>query len=122
MLLLFKHVDRIVVMDMASYNALKEAGFNKTVYLPNPLSSEVQQLIEKHNDLRRESRKIVFAGHVGESKGVIELVQACCGISQIKLELLGKYTTPNIKERLFEVVGAKDRDWLSIPGNKPFEG
>ena len=91
------------------------------VYLPNPLSLEVQELIEKNSQLTREPRKIVYAGHVGENKGVFELVKACSQISQIKLELLGKYSTPAIKESLFCDADKNGKEWLSIPGNKPFE-
>ena len=118
---LFNRVDRIVVMDLASYKALKEAGFGNMVYLPNPLSGEVTNLVEKHGDLKREPGKIVFAGHVTENKGVFELVKACSQICQIKLELLGKCATTEIKDKLFEAVGNNKKDWLEIPGNKPFE-
>ena len=121
LLRLLKHIDCAVVMDMASFRALKEAGFNNVCYLPNPLSLEVQQLIEKQGNLERESRKIVFAGHVGEAKGVFELVEACRDIQGVKLELLGKITTEDTKGKLLSLAGNGADQWLSIPGNKPFE-
>ena len=121
MIRLFNRVDRIVVMDMASYNALKDAGFEKMVYLPNPLSDEVIKFAEKYGELKREPRKIVYAGHVTENKGVYELVKACSQIHPIKLELLGKCATPDIKYKLFDCIGKNNKEWLEIPGNKPFE-
>ena len=119
--LLFKNADKVIVMDMGSYNALQKAGYDKMVYLPNPLSPYVVQIIEKSGNLERESRKIVYAGHIVESKGVVELIRACRQIEGVKLECLGKYATPEIKERLIELAGGRQEEWLSVPGNKPFE-
>lgn len=121
LLRLMKRIDQAVVMDKASLIALQEAGFNNVSFVPNPLSSEVQQLIEKQGELKRESRKIVFAGHVGVAKGVFELVDACRGIADVKLELLGKLATEDTKEQLMQMAGEYAERWLSIPGNKPFE-
>lgn len=121
LLRLFKRVNRIVVMDRASYNALKEEGFRTMVYLPNPLSSDVMQLIEKYGDMKREPRTIVYAGHVNANKGVFELVKACSQLSRVELSVLGRYSTPDIADRLFDTAGSNSKEWLSIPGNKPFE-
>ena len=118
---LFNAADKVIVMDMASYTALKDAGYEKMTYLPNPLSPEVIKVIEKNGRLERESRKIVYAGHLVESKGVAELVRACSQIEGVKLELIGKYATPEIKDRLMEIAGDRQEEWLSVPGNKPFE-
>lgn len=118
---LLKRIDCAIVMDMASQKALLESGFNNVCYLPNPLSTDVQQLIDKQGNLEREPRKIVFAGHVGEAKGVFELVEACRDIQGVKLELLGKITTEDTKEQLLSLAGGDADQWLSIPGNKPFE-
>ena len=118
---LVKRINRAVVMDRASLEALKSAGFENVCFLPNPLSTEVQRLIEKHGELRREVRKVVFAGHVGVSKGVFELVEACKGIEDVKLEILGKFSSEDVKQKLLETAGDNASEWLSIPGNKPFE-
>lgn len=118
---LLKRIDCAVVMDGASLKVLKDAGFKNVCFLPNPLSVEVQQLIEKQGVLEREPRKIVFAGHVGESKGVFELVEACKDIQGIKLELLGKITIDGNREKLVALGRDNSEQWLNIPGNKPFE-
>ena len=121
LLQVLRRVDRIVVMDRASFLALKEAGFNSVCFLPNPLSSKVQQLVDDNRDAQRESRKIVFAGHVGVEKGVFELVKACHGISDVKLELLGKIVEKDAQDRLLDLAGKDSDGWLSIPGNKTQE-
>lgn len=118
---LLKRIDCAIVMDMSSYNALKEAGYDNVRYLPNPLSTEVQQLIEKHKNVCREPRKIIFAGHVVRTKGVFELVEACSGIKNIKLELLGKVIEEGNIEQLFKLAGNDAKSWLNIPGNKTLE-
>lgn len=118
MMYVFRCVDRIVVMDLASFNALKEIGFTKMVYLPNPLSTEVQYLIEKCDGLIREPRKILYAGHVAKEKGVYELVEVCKQISQIKLELYGKEAVIGTRDELIQIAGDGSESWLNIPGNK----
>ncbi len=121
LLRLFRRVDCIVVMDRASFLSLKEAGFNNVRFLPNPLSSKVQQLVDNNRNAQREPRKIVFAGHVGVEKGVFELVKACREISDVKLELLGKIVENDVQERLRDLAGKDNEGWLSIPGNKTQE-
>lgn len=117
---LMRQIDMAVVMDKASLEALQSAGFKNVCFLPNPLSTDVQRLIEEQGELVREPRRIVYAGHVGVNKGVFELVEACKGIEDVKLEILGKYSSEDVKEKLLEVAGANASVWLSIPGNKPF--
>lgn len=121
LLKLIRRIDCAVVMDRASLESLQEAGFKNVCFLPNPLSEDVRKIIEKHGELKREARKIVFAGHVVASKGVFELVEACREIEGVKLELLGKQTTVDIKEKLMAVAGENASEWLDIPGNRPFE-
>ena len=121
LLRLMRKVNCAVVMDNASLMALKEYGFNNVSYLPNPLSSEVQHVINKLGVLPRESRKVMFAGHVGEAKGVYELVEACSCIQDIKLEILGRLTTEDVKEQLIHLAGENAEKWLNIPGNKSME-
>lgn len=119
---LMRRIDCAVVMDKASLDALQAAGFKNVCLLPNPLSESVCQIIEKNWGAKRDIRKIVFAGHVDVNKGVFELVEACRNIHNVKLDILGKITSTEIKDQLIEVAGGKDSlSWLNIPGNKPFE-
>ncbi len=116
---LMNGIDCAVVMDHYSLNALIKRGYKNAVYLPNPLSTEVQSLIEKCNVDRREPRTIVFAGHVCPSKGVYELVEACKEIKNVRLVILGKETVPGTQDKLFEIVGDGAEKWLTLLGNQP---
>lgn len=118
---LLKRVDCVVVMDGFSLKALREHGYNNVRFVPNPLSTDVQKVIEKYGETEREPRKIVYAGHVLPSKGLKELVEACREIDQIKLEILGKVSDDSFREQLYEIGGENSKSWLEIPGNKPFE-
>ena len=121
LLRLFKRVDCIVVMDPASFDALKAYGLQNVRYVPNPLSEEVQRVIEGCRDIPKEKRKIIFAGHVLPTKGVEELVLACSQIENIELKLLGKVPDESYREHLFALAGNESDRWLSIPGNQPFD-
>ncbi|MBR3449322.1 MAG: glycosyltransferase family 4 protein [Bacteroidales bacterium] len=118
---LLKRVDCVIVMDLFSLNALHENGFFNVRFVPNPLSTDVQKLIEDIGEPERELRKIVFAGHVLPSKGIRELVEACREIHQIKLKILGKVIDDSFREQLYQIGGEHSRRWLEIPGNLPFE-
>jgi len=118
---LASRVDCVVVMDKSSLAALQNCGYNNVRFVPNPLSTDVQQLIEEIGEIEREPRKIVFAGHVLASKGVKELVEACREIHNIKLEILGKVSDEALREHLYQIAGDDAKQWLSIPGNKPFK-
>lgn len=110
-----------VVMDMASYKALKEYGYNNIYYLPNPLAPSVGDVIkEKATKTEREKGKIVFAGHVLPTKGVFELVEACSKIDNIQLNILGQ-VRDEIKIELEEKAGSNKDTWLNIVGNVAFE-
>lgn len=110
-----------VVMDKASYNALTDSGYVNIRYLPNPLALSVSEIIEaKSVNIKRKERKIVFAGHVVPTKGVFELVEACCNISNIQLRILGQ-VKDEIKKELEEKAGPNKDNWLDITGNVSFE-
>lgn len=120
---LIKRIDHAIVMDMASYKALQSYGFNNVSYLPNPLGERVQELIENCKDVERGPRKVLFAGHVTASKGVYELVKACRGIGDVKLDLYGKVLGEGTIRELYELDGdgnGNDKR-LDIPGNKSME-
>lgn len=112
--------DKAVVIDEASYNTLINYGYNNIYLLPNPLSVEVANLINRHGDLKREDRKIVFAGHVVETKGVFELIEACKQIENIKLELLG-FVSDEMRNVLEQKSGANYYKWLDIRGEQSLE-
>lgn len=109
-----KLADAAVTMDMKSYNTLREQGFKNVHYLPNPLSQGIMQQIEKEAATTvREERKLCFVGHVIPTKGVCELVEACKGIKDVKLHVLGK-ATPEVQEKMRKL--ADNGDWLVFRG------
>lgn len=114
-------VDQLVVMDMQSYKALSDYGYEKVSYLPNPLAVSVQQLIEENNDIQRLPNKIVFAGHLVKAKGVYELVEACKQLKGIELEMLGHIPSEEVKDQLIELSEDPTGGWLHIKGARPFE-
>lgn len=118
---LLKRIDRAVVMDMASYNALKTHGYNNLCYLPNPLGEDVRKMIESSGDVKRDEKRVFFAGHVTASKGVYELVEACRDIKGIKLDLYGKVLGENTYDELYRLAGESSEQWLNIPGNKTMD-
>lgn len=118
---LARQVECIAVMDGFSLKALRENGYTNVRFVPNPLSADVQKQIEECGEVRREQRKVVYAGHVLATKGLKELVEACSEIPQIKLEILGKVCDETFREQLYQTGGKESEKWLSIPGNKPFD-
>ena len=114
-------VDCLAVMDRSSVEALRDCGYTNVQFVPNPLSADVQKVIKETDEVVREQRKIVYAGHVLASKGVRELVSACKDIGRIKLELLGKVSDDAYREQLYLLGGKDSKEWLSIPGNKSFK-
>ena len=112
--------DKAVVIDMASYNTLENEGYNNIKLLPNPLTPQVEDIINENKDIKREHRKIVFAGHMVRTKGVFELVEACKDIENIKLRMIG-YVTDEMKSELISVAGGSSNEWLDIAGEQSFE-
>lgn len=118
---LIKRVDCVIVMDMTSYNALKCYGYNNVSYLPNPLGVSVQRMIKERGNEVREPRSVLFAGHITATKGVYELVKACCELNDVKLNLYGKILGKKTKSELYKIAGDESAKWLKVPGNKTME-
>ena len=92
--------DKVIVMDQRSHDALFSEGFSKVSYLPNPLSLEIQENVKNLKDkITRTENRILYVGHIIPSKGITELVRACCLVKGIELHLIGTVT----KEYLYEL-------------------
>lgn len=121
---LFRKVARSVtvniVLDKPSYDAMVYAGYTNVEILPNPLSTTVQRLVEKFKSLPPEPRSIVFVGHMVESKGIFELVEACRDIPEVKVHMIGA-VSDETKNQLFTLGGDNSKKWLNIAGVKSFE-
>ena len=118
---LLRRTDCVVVMDSFSLKALRERKYKNIRFVPNPLPTEVQKIIESLGVTKRDSRKILYAGHVLPSKGLKELVKACREIYQVKLEIIGKVSDEAFREQLYQIGGEGSRNWLAISGNKSFD-
>lgn len=112
--------DLVVLMDKASYTALQERGYKNISLLPNPLSTDTQNLAEKYSNEERKPSEVLFAGHIVVSKGVHELVKACSEIGNIRLVLMGYIPQKDIVDELRCEAGP-DNEWLDIRGVCPFE-
>lgn len=115
-----RKADLSFVMDKASFHTLKDAGYlNKIMYLPNPLSDNVNKLMDKDLvNYERSDNTILFVGHVIPTKGVYELVEACSYIKNIKLILLG-HVNEEIKDKLQQY--DPSGNWLQIRGDVSYE-
>lgn len=110
-----KKVDRVIVMDRLSLNTLCNLGYKNISMIPNPLSLSVENIITSNANIIRKPKTILFAGHVIETKGIIELVEACRNISDIQLRILGR-----ISSEMTELLKQKSNNapWLQIEGEK----
>ena len=105
--------DQVIVMDQLSCQTLLSHGIENVTLLPNPLSDRVLDMIGSVK-ATREERVALFAGHCIPTKGVFELVEACKGIPNIKLRLVGAISS-EMQQKLVEVAG-ENSDWLEIKG------
>lgn len=111
--------DKVVVIDEFTNQTLKDAGFSNTVFLPNPVSQNVSTIVEKNKNNKREERLVLFAGHVIQTKGICELVEACKRIPNIRLKIVGR-VRPNMKEQLQTLAG-ENSEWMQVVGEEPYE-
>lgn len=112
--------DKVIVIDKQSYIALQNEGFTNLVLLPNPLAPSVVEYIAANKDaIKKEERKIVFAGQLLETKGIFELVEVCKSIPQIKLKMLG-HVNETMKDKIFNCLDAGNISWLEIYGNQDY--
>ncbi len=113
-----KSADQVVVIDKASYDTLREKGFNNIRLLPNPVAPHVVEIAAENAEVKKAPRSIIFVGHVVKTKGVFELLEACSKIENINLQLVG-HITPDMQAQI--VSAYKDASWLTICGEKPYD-
>ena len=105
-----------VVLDDESYNVLVSNGFKKVYKVPNPLSLEMSRKIEDMGAVTaRVPRRLLFVGHVIPTKGVYELVQACSGIENVELRLVGR-VEERVKADLQGIASVKENGWMKLLG------
>ena len=113
-----KMSDKTIVIDRASYDVLVQLGYKSIELLDNPIAPQVVKLVEENKNNRRESKSLLFAGHVVRTKGVFELLNACATIDGIKLKLVGNIT-PEIRRDIEQEFGT-NQSWYEVCGEKPY--
>lgn len=117
--MVIRKADLVVVMDEASYKALKINGFSNVCLIPNPLSQQVVKSVEQLGNVTRKTRTITFVGHVVPNKGIFELVEACREIDDVEVRIVGP-VAPNIQTAL-EKIAAKRNNMVKFVGTLPLE-
>lgn len=107
--------DKAIVIDESSFKTLQQVGFKNIYNLPNPLSNEVVDLIEKSVDIEVKPRTITFVGQMLPTKGVFELVEVCSQIKDIKLNMYGVLPDETKKE-ILKRVDESSNQWLNLVG------
>lgn len=113
------NADRIVVIDPLSYQTLLDEGYTNVSFLPNPLSPDVVKTVHDHHSTERISSKIMFAGHVIPTKGIIELVDAFGNLNAAELHILGA-VTEEMKATIIKRGGDRS-DKIFVSGEKNHE-
>lgn len=112
-----KLVDCAIVLDNKSLSVLKGLGYTNVVCMPNPVSPQVQTIVEQ-NQVERIPGYILFCGHVVKTKGVFELIDACSHISGIHLKMVG-HVTDEMRAEIKEY--SHSASWLELTGELPYE-
>ena len=91
-------------------------------YLPNPLNESIMKLVsDQEGGFIREVGRILFVGHVYDTKGVFELVKGCKDIRGIKLRIVGKCTN-EMKDDLLSIgTSSINKNWIDFVGEIPHE-
>lgn len=112
-----KLADQVVVIDKASYDTLRENGFDNISLLPNPVAPRVVDIATENAGVEKTPRSVLFVGHVVKTKGVFELLEACSKIENINLQLVG-HITPDMQAQIDGLY--KGASWLTVCGERPY--
>jgi glycosyltransferase involved in cell wall biosynthesis len=108
-----------LVTDTASLHALRSAGFKNIQPIPNPVSPDVQMKSreEVSEPKERFPGRVIFVGHIMKSKGVYDLIEACCQLSSVRDLILIGPCESNVRNELTRIAGIKENGiWLKFMG------
>ena len=112
-----KLADKVVVIDLSSYEVLRDCGFKHIYNIPNPLAPQVEAFVQKNQaSYSRVKGLLLFVGHVVRTKGVYELIDACKDFEGIRLKLIGP-VLPSVKSELLSIAQNNRGDWIDIAGD-----
>jgi glycosyltransferase involved in cell wall biosynthesis len=113
--------DEAIVLDLKSYECLSSSGIENINLVPNPLSNEFLEKVNKTRVIGERNKDVLlFVGHVIEDKGVYELVEAVCNLESVKeLRLIGPYEK-HVKEELLKLAG-KEKNKINFIGAQSSE-
>lgn len=109
-----KMADKVVVLDQASLEALLSSGLKNVVKIPNPVAPYVLQHAIGGDEVRKG---ILYVGQCYRAKGIYELVEACKGIKDATLKLIGSCSDVVANELKTIESG---ENYLSLAGMKPY--
>ena len=112
--------DKVIVIDLKSYNTLLKEGYKNIELLPNPLTPQVEEIVNSNANITVDDRKLLFAGHTVPTKGVFELIEACKQIPDIKLKMIG-LVREDMRTQLLQAAGEGNQSWLEIAGEQDYE-
>lgn len=116
---IIKMVDYTLVLDNKSFSTLVKNGYKNVKLLPNPLSEQVNNLINKTSAWEPGNKTILFVGHVLPSKGIQELIIACRQIKNINLRILG--LIPDGYDRELKKIAGDYWNKIEFLGNQTIE-
>ena len=109
--------DAVIVLDKYSFDTLEKEGYENIYKLPNPISNILLEYIDRIK-VERKNGELLFVGHLVESKGIFELIEACNGLSNIHLTFIGK-GSEEITHALREKAGKVNNLTIDLVGVVP---
>jgi glycosyltransferase involved in cell wall biosynthesis len=108
-----------IVIDSLSYNTLKSEKLSNIILIPNPCSTEVEQLARQRIKAY-VPYDLIFVGHIVPDKGIFELIESIVAIKKnVRLFMVGPVEN-NIEKKLIKLASKKvgGGEWLKFMGVK----
>ena len=113
-----RKADLTITIDKASYETLKSNGYDKITNIPNPISPDILDIVQKFGIKERDNRLVLFVGQCYKEKGIYELIDACRGIDDIIVRFVGSINDSTREEMIKRAEGMSN---VEIIGNLPYD-
>lgn len=77
---------KIIVLDVNSFETLRNIGYSHIYKVPNPLPIELHERVESKN---RADNSILFVGHIVPGKGIFEFLSAVKHLDNLDINIYG---------------------------------